>query len=389
MKQARGAAEARIAFFTGGTAVRAVSQALVPYTSHAAHLITTFDSGGSTAALRHAFAMLAVGDLRNRLLALADRNLVPQRVLDVCSLRLPAQGDAGALRALLHSYAQAESPLWQDMPPVFAQPLRTWLGAFVAAMPSNFEPHVAIVGNLILAGGYLCHGRRIMPILRALSAVLHVRGQILPIVYESLHLAAELADGSVLVGQHKCCHLGQPVRRLFLTECQPDSDTPVREAHPLLAPAAAATLAAADAICYPMGSFYTSVVANLLPQGVTSAIEHNPCPKFYIANTGFDAEQCGHSVAERVHAILETLRRQWPALPAQKLLHTVLIDTAHGEYPCGIDSEGIAAQGVALCDCPLIDPARPQCHDPELTARAIMRQSGLACLAPEPHPLLV
>ncbi|MDD2966206.1 MAG: GAK system CofD-like protein [Desulfovibrionaceae bacterium] len=377
MKQRQGTAEARIAFFTGGTAVRAVSQALVPYTSHAAHLITTFDSGGSTAALRHAFAMLAVGDLRNRLLALADRNIVPPCVLEACALRLPAQGDAAALRALLQSYAQAESPLWQGMPPAFATPLRTWLEAFVDAMPSNFEPHVAILGNLILAGGYLRNGRRIMPVLRALSEVLHVRGQVLPIVYESLHLAAELADGTVLVGQHKFCHLGQPVRRLFLTTCQPDSPEPVREAHPPLAPAAAATLAAADAICYPMGSFYTSVVANLLPQGVTRAIEHNPCPKFYIANTGFDAEQCGHSVAERVRVIVETLRRQWPDLPAARLLHTVLIDTAHGEYPCGIDAEGIAAQGVALCDMPLVDPAAPQRHDPELTARAIMQQAGM------------
>ena len=42
------------------------------YTHNSTHLITPFDSGGSSASLREAFGMLSVGDLRNRLLALAD-----------------------------------------------------------------------------------------------------------------------------------------------------------------------------------------------------------------------------------------------------------------------------------------------------------------------------
>jgi 2-phospho-L-lactate transferase/gluconeogenesis factor (CofD/UPF0052 family) len=38
-------------------------------------MITPFDSGGSSAEIRKAFKMLAVGDLRNRLMALADQSV--------------------------------------------------------------------------------------------------------------------------------------------------------------------------------------------------------------------------------------------------------------------------------------------------------------------------
>ena len=65
----------RLLFFSGGTALREVSQILTDYTHNSFHLITPFDSGGSSATLRRAFGMISVGDLRNRLLALADRKL--------------------------------------------------------------------------------------------------------------------------------------------------------------------------------------------------------------------------------------------------------------------------------------------------------------------------
>ena len=82
----------RLVFFTGGTALRDLSRQLTSYTHNSVHLITPFDSGGSSAALRRAFAMPAVGDIRNRLLALADSDLVPRSVLDFCARRLPGEG---------------------------------------------------------------------------------------------------------------------------------------------------------------------------------------------------------------------------------------------------------------------------------------------------------
>ena len=82
--QADAATGRRLIFFTGGTALREVSRELARHTPDTVHLLTTFDSGGSSAALRRAFAMPAVGDLRNRLLALADFS-IPDCVLTFCS----------------------------------------------------------------------------------------------------------------------------------------------------------------------------------------------------------------------------------------------------------------------------------------------------------------
>ena len=63
----------RILFFTGGSALRKTSRELIKYTHNSIHLITPFDSGGSSAVIREAFAMPAVGDIRNRLMSLADQ----------------------------------------------------------------------------------------------------------------------------------------------------------------------------------------------------------------------------------------------------------------------------------------------------------------------------
>ena len=55
----------KILFFSGGSAIRDLSSVLKNYTHNSVHLITPFDSGGSSAELRRAFDIVSVGDLRN------------------------------------------------------------------------------------------------------------------------------------------------------------------------------------------------------------------------------------------------------------------------------------------------------------------------------------
>ena len=74
----------RVLFFSGGSAINGLSQHITAYTHNSIHLITPFDSGGSSAALRQAFVMPGVGDLRQRLLALADQSAPNQR--ELCQL---------------------------------------------------------------------------------------------------------------------------------------------------------------------------------------------------------------------------------------------------------------------------------------------------------------
>ena len=373
----------RLVFFTGGTALRDLSRELIHYTHNSVHLVTPFDSGGSSAALRRSFAMPAVGDIRNRMLALADSSVVPAAVMAFCASRLPDRcdehPDAEPLREQLRSMGSEAHPVWADMPPLFADALRLHFNFFLQRMPEDFDPFRACVGNLILAGGYLHHKRVFGPVMAFLSRLLQTRGVVLPIVSESLHLAAELEDGSVVVGQHHFKNLSGAVRRLFLTVHEPDRNLeakkPQTPCRPPLAPASAAYLRSAGAICYPMGSFYTSVLANLLPQNVGKGIAAVSCPKIFIPNTGTDAELHGLTVAGQAAMILRHLREDAPNAPGEALLHTVLVDTRHGRYEGGLDADERAAlhrMGVRLVEKDLVNENDPQRHVPELTAKALL-----------------
>src|SRR6056297_3176333 len=88
----------KILFFSGGSALRAVSQRLIEYTYNSVHIITPFDSGGSSAMLRQAFGMPAVGDIRNRLMALTDERVQGNdAVFNLFAHRLPSLESSGKL----------------------------------------------------------------------------------------------------------------------------------------------------------------------------------------------------------------------------------------------------------------------------------------------------
>lgn len=374
----------RLVFFTGGTALRDLSRELIHYTHNSVHLVTPFDSGGSSAALRRSFAMPAVGDIRNRLLALADSAVVPAPVMEFCASRMPEQSaecnDPHQLRQQLRQMGSETHPAWSAMPPLFADALRLHLNFFLQRMPEDFDPFRACLGNLILAGGYLHHKRVFGPVMAFLSRLLQTRGVVLPIVSESLHLAAELEDSSLVVGQHHFKNLSGAVRRLFLTVHEPDRGAEQAEklqisCRPPLAPASVAYLRSAAAICYPMGSFYTSVLANLLPQNVGRAVAAVPCPKIFIPNTGTDAELHGLTVAGQAAMILRHLREDAPDAPTEALLQTVLVDARNGRYEGGLDAgerDALARMGVQLIEKNLVHENDPQRHVPELTAKALL-----------------
>ena len=367
----------RALFFTGGTALADISRELAVHTHNSVHVVTPFDSGGSSASLRQALDIPAVGDLRNRLLALADSAVTPAEVLALCRRRLPKKGSRDELLQELYYLASARSSVWRDIPRVFGEVLRLHLHYFLEAMPSHFDPRGACIGNLILAGGWVHDEGDLLPTLGMLSRLLHVRGLVLPVVQENLHLAAELANAEVVVGQHRITGgrnaLPAPVRRLFLTRRRPENALPPAERRPKVASLTATYIRAADCICYPMGSFYTSLLANLLPAGVGEAVSKADCPKLYIPNSGIDPEQQGLSVADCLALLLGALRRDaGPQTDPARLLHAVFVDSAHGSYPDGIDAEGVRAQGVALRDIPMVQPGNVQRHIPELTARVIL-----------------
>lgn len=368
-----------ILFFSGGSALRRVSRKLKRYTHNSVHLITPFDSGGSSAKLRDAFHMLSVGDLRNRMIALADESVQGNpAVYELFSHRLGAadsaeSADQGELRARLERMVAGDDPLVARVPPPLGEIICNHLGFFLEAMPDGFDLRGASIGNLILAGGYLNHGQRIEPALFLFSKLVEVRGTVRAVVEGDLHLVANLADGAVIVGQHAITGKETPPLRSRIVDLSLSrSKERAERASVAIDERTRELIADAELICYPIGSFFTSVLATLLPDGVGRAIAGNGCPKVYVPNLGDDPELIGMSLRRQVEAILSKLRQDAGELPARRFLDFVLIDSKRGRYHGFDDAAAIRELGVDVIDLELVTPRSSPLIDEERLVAALL-----------------
>lgn len=365
----------RILFFSGGTALNDVAKRLQHYSHNTIHLVTPFDSGGSSAKLRDAFDMPSIGDLRNRLMALADDTVLGHpEVYRLFNHRLPTQVPADTLHATLVELASGRHPLTADVTDSMRQLICNQLGFFIDQMPDDFDLRGASIGNLILAGGYLNNHQQLDPIIFLFSRLVHVRGTVRPAVNENYHLGAILDDGSQVLGQHRMtgkevAPLDSAISQVGLsTEC--DRWVPVSAS---LSDKNLRLIESAELICYPPGSFHTSVMANLLPNGIGRAIRDNHCPKVYVPNPCLDPEQIGRTQQQLITTLLAALRHDAGSeCSNQALLGFILVDRTNGDYPGGIDDQAIEALGIQLIDTPLITSQSAPYYDPDLLITALM-----------------
>ena len=134
----------------------------------------------------------------------------------------------------------------------------------------------------------------------------------------------------------------------------------------------------ADLILLGPGSLYTSVIPNLLVDGVAQAIAQSDAPKIYVCNIMTqEGESEGYTAADHLEALLAhgcpglvdlCLANSTPMLPG-------LVEKyqAEGAAPLVIDRERIAALGLELVERPVAahhgDFAR---HDPDKLAEALL-----------------
>lgn len=365
----------RVLFFSGGSALNSVSRVLKNYTHNSLHMVTPFDSGGSSAKLREAFAMPSIGDLRSRLMALADENITGHpEVYELFTYRFAQDRPNSDLRSQLESMIRGTDPLVAAISNPMRRLIRNQLGYLLEAMPEGFDLRGASTGNLILAGGYLNNHQQLDPIIFLFSKLVNVLGTVRTIVNDNLHLGAKLEDGSCVIGQHRLtgkevAPLSSPVRELFLSG-HPETCVParseIREKNREL-------IEQAELICYPPGSFYTSLVANLLPKGVGSAIAASDCPKVYCPNLGPDPEQIGMTLDSSVVTLLEYLRSDVAAgTDNQRLLNFVLIDSQHGYYPSALSSGLMQELGIEIIDTRLVSTKSAPRYDALLLVSTLL-----------------
>lgn len=365
----------RILFFSGGNALRKLSRTLKLYTHNSVHLITPFDSGGSSAQLRQAFDMLSVGDLRNRMLALADESVGGNpEIYELFSHRLSTSGSASSLLDELGEMVAGTHPLVARVHRPMRRVVRTHLRFFSDRMPKSFDLHGANVGNLILAGGYLANDRDIDSVVYLFSKLVEVRGTVRPICDEDRHLCAMLEDGTRVVGQHELTGkqeppIESPVASLSLIDslvdgqpCEAVANQEIRQ-----------LIRSAELVCYPMGSFYSSLLADLLPVGVGRAIGEAICPKLYIPNLGRDPEQLGMTLFGATLRLIAQVRCDaGSGIPVADILNFVLVDSERGNYSGSTDLERVKELGIEILDLPLISDESAPWIDPEALTKILL-----------------
>jgi CofD-related protein of GAK system len=364
-----------VLFFSGGTAINRLSRRLIDYTHNSIHLVTPFDSGGSSAELRAAFDVPGVGDFRSRLMSLADHSVRGQaEIFELLSYRLPRDAHPEDLHLRLQRMVYGDDPLVARISDPMRKLIRNHLNYVLDQMPEELDLRGASVGNLILVGGYLNNARDLEPVLFLFSKLVEVRGTVRPVVGESFHLAAQLQDGTIVMGQHlltgkEVLPISSPVQEVYLVDR-------LQHARRVTAEADEETvrlIRRADLICFPMGSFYSSVVANLLPRRVGQAIRANGCPKVYIPNTGSDPEQLGLSLAGRVDTLIRYLRRDGRGEVATgELLNFVVIDNRDQRAATPEDLDHLARLGIGVIDVPLVTPRSDPDIDEDVLLEVLM-----------------
>ena len=367
----------RILFFSGGTALRDLSRQLKFYTHNSIHLISPFDSGGSSAKLRDAFGMLSVGDLRNRLMALADESVRGNpEIYELFSYRLPEDVASTELDRRLEEMIAGKDSRIASIPQPMQRIIRVNLRHFADRMPSGFDLSGASIGNLVLAGGYLETDRDIESVVFLFSQLVEVRGVVRTVADVDLQLACELEDGTLLIGQHlvtgkEVAPITSPIRDMYLV-ARSDPGAPAQAS---VHPRVARLISNADLICYPIGSFYSSILANLLPTGIGSTIASAQCPKVYIPNAGpkTDPEQLGMGVGDCVETLIRFVRRDAGAdIDAAQILDLVLIDPRQMPNFDRDDRERIEKLGVSVAEADMMIDSEDTRHDADKLAEILL-----------------
>jgi uncharacterized cofD-like protein len=210
-------------------------------------VVTVTDDGGSSGRLREEFQMLPPGDIRNCLVALSEDERLLARLFQY---RFPGQGSVRG-----HSFGNL----------------------FLAAL-------TGITGDFVEA-------------IRLCSEVLATKGKIIPSTTADVTLVAELDDGFIVRGESKISAAGRRIQRIAL-------DPP--DCHPL--PETLASIAEADLITLGPGSLFTSIIPNLLVNGITEAIAASHALKVYVCNLMTQpGETTGFSIADHVVTLLAAL----------------------------------------------------------------------------------
>jgi uncharacterized cofD-like protein len=242
--------EPKVVVIGGGTGLSVLLKGLKQYTSQLTAVVTVSDDGGSSGRLRAELGVLPPGDVRNCLVALAETETLMDKIFQ-------------------HRFSQGNSLQGHNLGNLLLVAMSEITGDFVSAI-------------------------------KEVSKVLKVRGNVIPATLEQVALGAVMRDGVTVFGETSIREYGDSIDRLYLV---PESCAPV--------PATLEALMEADAIIVGPGSLYTSIIPNLLVDGVVDAIRRSPALTFYVCNIMTEnGETDNYSAADHLKVIMKHIGQQ-------------------------------------------------------------------------------
>src|SRR5262249_382508 len=127
-----------------------------------------------------------------------------------------------------------------------------------------------------------------------LAAVIGARGRVIPTTLDNVRLRARMESGNIVVGETAIARHRLRISRLSLSpRARPQPDV-VR------------ALVNADAIVVGPGSLYTSVLPNLLVEGVAATIYGSSAIRIYVANLMTEpGETDGYAIDDHLRTLRE------------------------------------------------------------------------------------
>ncbi len=310
----------KITAIGGGTGLSTMLRGLKKYTKNLTAVVTVADDGGGSGVLRRDIGMPPPGDIRHCMESLANVEPIMERLL---------------------TYRFQEGSL-------AGQSFGNLILAALNGVTGSFEEAVA-----------------------QMSQVLAITGRILPVTSADVQLEAVFENGARVVGESKISSFKKE------QDCR-IAHVALLPERPAALPAALQAIREADLILMGPGSLYTSVIPNLLVEGVVEAICRSEALKIYVCNIMTqEGETEGYTAADHVDALLShgapglvdlCLANSAPVRPG-------LVEKYREEdaAPILVNRERIRAMGLELEEYPVAseggDYAR---HDPDRLAAAVL-----------------
>lgn len=225
----------------GGTGPFALLSTLKRHDCSITAIVTMADSGGSSRRLMDEFGTLPVGDLRQALVALSRKGILWREIFTYRFGQNGKNGRAG----------NGDS--------------------------SSLAGHS--LGNLIIAALQEVNHGNLLHAIEDAQQLLDTAGTVLPVTLSPANLCADLENGETIIseanidtrGEHDSGPLS-PIKRIFLEESVAACEDALR------------AIRRADVIVIGPGSLYTSILANLVVDGVAEAIRASEAQKVYVCN---------------------------------------------------------------------------------------------------------